>query len=30
MRAIYTKLGANNQSDLLRLLTRTLVDYTRK
>jgi DNA-binding CsgD family transcriptional regulator len=30
MRAIYRKLGANNQSDLLRLLTRTLVDYTRK
>jgi DNA-binding CsgD family transcriptional regulator len=30
MRAIYTKLGASNQSDLLRLLTRTLVDYTRK
>jgi DNA-binding CsgD family transcriptional regulator len=30
MRSIYAKLGASNQSDLLRLLTRTLVDYTRK
>ncbi len=30
MRSIYAKLGASNQSDLLRLLTRTLVDYTKK
>jgi DNA-binding CsgD family transcriptional regulator len=27
MRAIYAKMGVNNQSDLLRLLAGTLVDY---
>jgi len=27
MRAIYAKMGINNQSDLLRLLAGTLVDY---
>jgi DNA-binding CsgD family transcriptional regulator len=30
MRAVYAKLGVSGQSDLLRVLTRTLVEYIKK